>query len=115
MAQNWIEQALNGNSVRVPTKWEPVTAGDLLAGTVAERTRHTLTVVVEQATIGGEEIPAGEWRCVRLDRAGVLRKWDRRDEPAVGQKVAIQFLGTRGTAHGSLRKNYAAGVAGEWD
>jgi hypothetical protein len=94
---DWVEHTLNGGSVRVPKHWqvEDLAADDLLAGPVVERTRWTLTVSVEAGTLNGEPLEAGSWWRVPI-RVGVLARWDERDQPSVGDKVALKYLGRTG-------------------
>lgn len=110
---SWIEQALNGTSVRVPLPWDP-RANDLLAGEIVEvreRSHATsqpctiLVIRVEAGTLGGEPLEQGAW--FELDcKCAILRRWLERDKPTAGTKVAIQF---RGRSRGEL--DYVAGVA----
>lgn len=106
---DWIVETLNGGSVRVPHDWQTrdLRPDDLVAGKIVERTEHGLTVSVEAGTLGGQQLQPGEWRRVNLHRVSVLTAWDERDNPQVGDRVAIRFLGHSDTG----RVEYAAGVA----
>jgi hypothetical protein len=107
---DWVDHTLNGGSVRVPKKWEvgELAVDDLLAGAVVERTRWTLTVSVEAGTLRGEPLEAGSWWRVPL-RAGVLARWDERDQPTVGDRVAFKYLGRTGDGE-CPRIDFACGL-----
>jgi hypothetical protein len=121
---SWAQEALNGHSTRLRSLWEPQ-AGDLLAGEVVERhdtaragsqgSGYTsLTIRAETGSQQGQPLELGSWVVVRC-LSTTLRAWVKRDEPGVGEKVAIHH---RGRTRRKL--DIAAGVyreepRGGWD
>jgi hypothetical protein len=109
---DWVETALNGHSTRVGQEWTHL-PGDHIAGEVVRiregshgsgRPYKRLTLRVQTGTELEEPVPIGEWRTVSC-LASVLREWVDRDQPQVGDRVAVML---RGKTHGHL--DYIAGV-----
>lgn len=104
----WVDAALNGASTRIPSWFRPAKAGDTWAGGIRERTENTLTISIEYGIEDGEPIGEGEWKRIDLRRYRILAAWDRRDQPAVGERVAVRYLGKCGP--NGWRHDFAAGV-----
>jgi hypothetical protein len=82
--------------MRIAKPWprEKLRPEDFIAGTVTERTQSKLVLALEAGTLAGEELEPGDWRRVHL--SGVLVSWVECDEPVVGEKVVIRYLGRFG-------------------
>jgi hypothetical protein len=110
---SWAIESLNGGSMRVPRAQHShdLAPGDVLAGMVMQLGKVTIDVAVESGIFQGQEIEVGEWRRVHID-CGILRRWIARDNPQVGEKVVLSFLGRTGDngrgGHGEF--DYACGT-----
>jgi hypothetical protein len=99
--------------MRVPRVWHTseLQPGDVLAGTLMQRGKVTIDVSIESGAFQGQPLELGEWRRVHID-CGILRRWIERDNPQVGDKVVLSFLGRTGEngrgGHGEY--DYACGI-----
>jgi hypothetical protein len=114
---------LNGRSGERPAVlWRP-DPEDVVAGLILEfgRTspsrhapegRATITIQVEYATMGGREIERCEWVRVLASHAAIAA-WISRDNPQVGDAVAIKYVGRSNEGGSSYRHEYICGVERE--
>lgn len=107
----WAQTALNGGSHRKPYPWrfEP---GDALAGELVEVREVSsgnsrckqLTIRVEGGSQSGEPLTPGDWLTLRVT-GSVLRHWMEREQPQIGDRVAIECRGKS-----SRHAEFVAGV-----
>lgn len=120
---SWVEEALNGSSFRFAHLWTPE-PGDMLAGTVTERGESMsrwglatyLSVKVEVGTLAGQPLAPGSWYRVYAAPA-VLKRWLERDQPQIGDRVALRYWGLLVTGDRRAHKFECGCVKAErvWD
>lgn len=118
----WVLKRLNGVAGQRPAPFWTPEEGDWICGTVVElgdqrsyfgpEPKPTMTIRVEAGTMRGVAMEPCSWARLSISHAG-LAAWMRRESPQVGERVAVEYAGRVGTASGSYRHEYVAGVERE--
>jgi hypothetical protein len=121
-ADEIYKSALNGHKTIAPSRpfARPI-EGDLICGPIVEKGRLSptkfsadgneyVTIKCEAERLHGREIPHGEWVKLVLGCAA-LKEWAKRDRPEAGDKVSVFYAGQHRFNDGTLRHEYAAGIA----
>lgn len=115
---DWVKRRLNGRAGMRPSPfWVPV-EGDWICGEVVELGRvpsrfgdpkPVMTIRVEAGTQRGAAVEPCSWATIALSHTWLAR-WVDREDPHVGEKVAIEYAGRVHSPSGSYRHEYVCGV-----
>jgi hypothetical protein len=115
--------ALANGSRRTPEIWTPSSRGDVVAGRVVAvgktaPTRFTrggadyIDIRVGYASSCGRQVHKGEWVRVICDKQQLAQMFVE-DQPKVGDRVAVEWLGKQGFKDGTSRHVYRSVVEHE--